>query len=106
MNGEAIYGTRAFIKSKKDEQINPETNKSIFFTQKNNDFYIICLNWPKNDIVLKGIDETHYVKAVLLGSGKKVSLRKSGGVLHITAPVLSPDDNQLAYVFKISGLIE
>jgi alpha-L-fucosidase len=103
INGEAIYGTRAFIKSKKDEEINPETNKNIFFTKKNNDLYVICLDWPKDDIVLKGINNTQSEKAVLIGSAKKVSLRKSGGYLHITAPLLSPDDNQLAYVFKISG---
>jgi alpha-L-fucosidase len=106
INGEAIYGTRAFIKSKKDEQINPQTNKNIFFTKKNNEFYVICLDWPKNDIVLKGINDTHNAKASLLGSDKKVSLRESGADLYITAPLLTPDDSQLAYVFKISGIIK
>jgi alpha-L-fucosidase len=106
INGEAIYGTRAFIKSKKDEQINPETNKNIFFTQKNNDLYIICLDWPKKEIVLKGINDTNNAKVVLLGTDKKVSIKKSGKDLYITAPVLSPDDNQLAYVFRVSGRIK
>jgi alpha-L-fucosidase len=106
INGEAIYGTRAFIKSKKDEQINPETNKTIFFTQKNGDFYIICLAWPKKEIILKGVINKAGAKAVLLGNDKMVSVRKSGGNLYLTAPTLSPDDNQLAYVFKISSMIK
>ena len=52
-NGEAIYGTKAYIRTKKDESINPETNKSVFFTLKNKDVYMICLDWPKDQIVLK-----------------------------------------------------
>jgi alpha-L-fucosidase len=106
INGEAIYSTRAFIKSKKDLEINPETNKTIFFTQKNKEIYIICLNWPKSDILLRGIAPDNKVQAILLGTDGPVSVKKTGGNLLITAPVLTPDDYQLAYVFKVSGLIK
>jgi alpha-L-fucosidase len=105
-NGEAIYGTRAFIKSKKDEAINPETNKSIFFTQKNKDIYVICSDWPKGDIVLKGIKSVDKAKVQLVGTAKSVVVKESGGNVVITPPVLTPDDNQLAYVFKLSGFIK
>lgn len=103
-NGDAIYGTRAFI-TKETESINPETNKSIFFTKKNKDVYVICLDWPKGNIVLKGLKAGN-VKASLLGSEKSVSVKASGNNLIITPPDLNPDDHQLAYVFKISNLIE
>jgi alpha-L-fucosidase len=106
INGEAIYGTRAFIKRKKDEEINTETNKNIFFTQKNNDLYIICLDWPKKEIVLRGMSDSMNAMAFLLGTDKKVSVKRSGRDLFIKAPVLSPDDNQLAYVFKLSGIVK
>ncbi|MBK7628408.1 MAG: alpha-L-fucosidase [Bacteroidales bacterium] len=103
-NGDAIYGTRAFI-TKETESINPETNKSIFFTKKNKDVYVICLDWPKGNIVLKGLKAGN-VKASLLGSEKAVVAKASGNNLIITPPDLNPDDHQLAYVFKISNLIE
>lgn len=105
-NGEAIYNTRAFITTKRDIEINQETNKTIFFTQKNKDVYILCLNWPKGDVVLKGVATYNKVDAVLLGSDRPVTVKKAGGNLIITSPVLTPDDNQLAYVFKVSGLIK
>jgi alpha-L-fucosidase len=105
INGEAIYGTRAFIKTKKNEEINGETNKSIFFTRKNNEIYVICLNWPAKEIVLKGITPVKKVKVTLLGTDIAPSVKESGGNLYITAPNLTPDDNQIAYVFKVSGLL-
>ena len=106
INGDAIYGTHPFIRSKKEIVINPETNKTIFFTQKNKDVYILCLNWPGKDIILKGVAPEGKVKAVLLGTDVPASVTKSGGNLVITVPLLSPSDNQPAYVFKISGLIK
>ncbi len=105
-NGEAIYSTKTYIKTKRDVEINPETNKTIFFTQKNKELYIICLNWPRGDIVLKGVAPDNMVRALLLGTDRSVSVKKAGGNLLITAPLLTPDDNQLAYVFKVSGLIK
>ena len=105
INGEAIYGTRAFIKDKSDVSINPETNKSIFFTKKGSDLYVICLDWPKGNIVLKGLKPAGKVSVQMLGSSKAVSLKSSGGNLTIVPPALTPDDNQLAYVFKISNIL-
>jgi alpha-L-fucosidase len=106
INGEAIYGTRSFIKNKKDELINPETNKNIFFTQKNNDLFIICLDWPKDGIVLKGVNPSGPLKASFLGTGKTISVKTRGKALYLTPPLLTPDDFQLAYVFRLSGLIK
>ena len=105
-NGDAIYGTRAFIRSKNEEAINPETNKTIFFTRKNNDLFIICLDWPEGNVNLKGLKPTGKVKVSLLGSDRNVSVKESGGNLTITPPLLTPDDNQLAYVFRISGALK
>ena len=106
INGEAIYSTRAYIKTKMDEEINPETNKSLFFTQKDKEVYIICLGWPRGEIKLKGLDMTNKIEVSLLGTNRSVSVKKSRGSLLITPPALTPDDNQLAYVFRVSGLIK
>jgi alpha-L-fucosidase len=105
VNGEAIYNTDAFIKTKKDEAINPETNKSVFFTQKGKDVYVICLDWPKDGITLSNIPENKGVKVALLGTNSAVPFKSAGKTLHIISPSLTPDDFQSAYVFRVSGLI-
>ncbi|HBE43075.1 MAG TPA: alpha-L-fucosidase [Bacteroidales bacterium] len=104
VNGEAIYGTRAFITSKNQENINPETNKNIFFTKKGNDVYVILLNWPKGDIILRGLRTKPGTKVNLLGSSMSPRFRNPGNNLIITLPRLDPDDYQLAYVLKISNI--
>ncbi len=102
-NGDAIYGTRAFL-TKQTESINPEVNKTLFFTKKNNDIYVICLDWPQGTIILKGLKAGN-VKASLLGSEKAVAAKVSGNNLIITPPDLNPDDHQLAYVFKLTNIL-
>jgi len=106
VNGEAIYGTRAFIKNKKDEQINPGANKTLFFTRKESDLYIISTNWPESNILLKGINPSGSIKAGLLGSSVPVSVKRSGNGIVIVPPELTPDDFQQAYVFKLSNIIK
>ena len=105
-NGEAIYGTRAFIKAKKEEAIHSETNKSIFFTQKNKDLYVICLDWPRGKIVLKGLKAAGKTQISLLGSMSNVVVKETGGDLVITPPLLTPDDHQLACIIKLSSLLK
>lgn len=105
INGEAIYGTRAFIRSKTDQSVHPETNKGIFFTRKNNDLYAICMNWPRGNLLLRGLKPGASPKVQLLGSNKPVTARSSGGNVIITPPVLGPDEYQHAYVFRISNVL-
>ena len=104
-NGEAIYGTRAFIRSKKDESVNPETNKTLYFTRKGNVLYMITTEWPEKDIILTGIKSRGNPDVNLLGSDEKVKSNTSGNVLTISLPRLNPGDCQPAYVFKIQGVL-
>ena len=106
VNGDAIYNTRAFITGGNGAEINAEANKSLFFTKKGNDLYVLCTEWPERSIVLKGIRSGAGVKVELLGSSAAVSLRSSGGNTTIVPPRLSPDDYQPAYVFKISNILK
>jgi alpha-L-fucosidase len=105
VNGESIYGTRAFIKNKKDVAINPGTNKIIFFTIKNNDLYVICTDWPAGEIVLRGLKTSENTRVQLLGSVRPVKFGRSGTTIRITPPLLTPDNYQPAYVFKIENII-
>ena len=106
VNGEAIYGTRAFISKRTDKSINPVANEKIFFTKKNKDLYVICTEWPKNNIILNGLKSTGSTKVQLLGSALTVSMKSSGGDSVIVPPRLTPDDCESAYVFKISNILK
>ncbi|HLP72263.1 MAG TPA: alpha-L-fucosidase [Bacteroidales bacterium] len=105
-NGEAIYGTRAFIRSKEDESINAAANKSIFFTQKGQDVYMICTEWPSKPVVLTTSGIYGRATVTMQGSNKEVKASASGNKLTINPPALTPDDYQPAYVFRIKGLIK
>ncbi len=106
VNGEAIYGTEAFIKTKNDTAVSPETNKTIFFTRKNKDVFIISLKWPSDGIVLTGMVPAVKLNISLLGRSNSVHAKVGGNRILITMPSLNPDDRQIAYVFKVSGLIK
>lgn len=105
INGEAIYGTRPFIRTKKDEAINSDTNRNLFFTQKDKVLYLICTDWPVGNILLKGVNPPGNVTVSLLGTDRRISVKSSGRDLTILDPVLTPDDYQPAYVFRITGLL-
>jgi len=105
VNGEAIYGTRAFIRNRNDKSINPDANSKIFFTRKNKDLYVIFTEWPGNSITLNGIKTSGGTKISLLGSQSKIRMQGSGRGIVIKPPSLTPDDNQLAYVFRISNIL-
>jgi len=53
---------------------------------------------------LKGLKPINKTKVQLPGTDRSVAVKKAGGNLVITPPVLTPDDNQLTYVFKVNGL--
>ena len=106
VNGEAIYGTRAYIRSKDDEKINSSTGKDLFFTRKGRDLYVICTSWPGNNIILKDLRSRGNVKISMLGTDKPVDMKSSGGNTVIVPPGLSPDDYQPAYVFKLTNILK
>mgnify|MGYP005848324097 CR=1 FL=1 len=104
-NGESIYETRAFVQNKQDKPVNPELNKTIFLTRKGRDLYVICLNWPSKNIILTGLKAKSNTRIKILGTDVNVQLRTSGNNLIIVPAALTPDDYQLAYVFKITNLL-
>ncbi len=104
INGEAIYGTRAYIRSEKDKLINPETGKTFFFTAKNNDLYLFCTEWPSDNIVLKGLKTQSAPDVVLLHGNLKAKASMSGGSLVIRPPALTPDSFSHVYVFRIRDI--
>lgn len=98
VNGEAIYGTTAW--SKRPENM---TENGVFYTLKGNDLYVICTQWPQDDLVIEGVEKAANVS--LLGSDQKVRFKSSKGKLKITPPSISPANapSEHAWVFKLTG---
>ncbi len=92
VNGEAIYGTRAFADAPKVD--------NVFFTEKGSDHYLIATDW--RDVI-----ETSWAKkpkkVSMLGVDSPVKFEYKGGKLRVIAPHLTPKTNpcQYAWAYKI-----
>ncbi|MCW1736044.1 alpha-L-fucosidase [Anaerorudis cellulosivorans] len=97
VNGDAIYGTRKW-----EGSVNNNT-ENVYFTKKGNHLYVLCTEFPKEPLVIKGIKTGG--KVSLLGFEGKVKSKKSGNTFIITPPVLTPQTNpsNYAWVFKIEN---
>jgi alpha-L-fucosidase len=98
VNGEAIYGTRAWRETSEGD--------AIRYTTKDGAVYAICLQWPGTDLVLTTPKAGPGVKAVMLGVDQPVTVRAKADGLHIAVPQLTPGDAPCrhAYVFKLTGV--
>lgn len=100
VNGEAIYGTRAWSKS---PAISKETK--VFYTQKGKDLYVICTSFPDKAIVVNEVKKPS--KVTLLGFKGNVSTTASGKGLTINPPQVTPATNPCdhAWVFKLENVL-
>lgn len=99
INGESIYGTRAWKNTPKEKPAD------LFFTQKGNDLYVIATSW-KDEWVVSGITNPGTVK--MLGYDGKVETRFSNGKLSIRAPRINPGNNpsEHAWVFRLTNAVK
>lgn len=95
VNGEAIYGTRAWGKAPAQKE------PTIFFTAKGKDLYVLCTRYPEKNVTVPGIKNPSSVQ--LLGFSGKV---KFSGTT-ITPPQMTPATVpcQHAWVFKLSNVL-
>jgi alpha-L-fucosidase len=100
VNGEAIYGTKAW-----KNRPTAEKTQTVFYTVKGNDLYVLCTEWPEKPVVVPGLKKAG--KVSLLGSNVPVKTSFSGSKLTITPLVISPATNpcEYAWVFKIVGVL-
>jgi len=131
VNGEAIYGTRAWTRSaqwtsgKMPEQGFGEYRvaydimkmagqgprdgmavKQVFFTKKPDALYAITPGWPGAALVLKDVQPTSNAVVTMLGVKTPLQWKRQGGNLVIETPKLSVDELpcKYAYAFKIAGI--
>jgi alpha-L-fucosidase len=99
VNGEGIFGTKPWEKA----GINRRSDKSLFFTKKGEDLFVICTRWPGREIEIKGLDEAAKTEVRLLGYDGNVAWRKTEDGLSIQPPAVSPATFpcNYAWIFKI-----
>lgn len=95
INGDAIYGTRAWKKS---------AEGSFRFTTKGNTLYAIAMQWPSQPILITSLPLSlgKVKKVSLLGHKGKVSFIQNDRGLQVTFPATKME--AIAYVIQIEGL--
>ncbi len=98
VNGEAIYGTRAW-------SMRPDNMKEtdVFYTLKGDDLYVICTKWPQAPLAISGVNKASRVS--LLGAKEAVKFKASKDKLTITPPAINPGNapSEHAWVFKVEN---
>ncbi|MEA3337883.1 MAG: alpha-L-fucosidase [Chloroflexota bacterium] len=104
VNGEAIYGTKAWRRQKTSVDSNLA---SVLFTVKGEDLYAICTEWPQGDLIITGLKGNDQLSVSLLGVSKELSWETVDDRIVIAPPPVLPAETlcQHAYVFKAGGVL-
>ena len=100
INGEAIYGTRAWPAP-------GDGLEDVRFTRKEADLYAHFLEWPEEKVKIEGLHGTEVSTVHLLGFEGPVDWRVEGRSIIIDPPLMSPSGapSPYAYVFKIESAL-
>lgn len=108
VNGEAIYGTRPWVKAAEgphigtaatmaDDEAGQYTGEDIRFTAKGAELYAIFLKWPGETALVRSLasgnadmPEVHSVE--MLGSGEKLQWKQTPQGLMVRMPEQAPTD--------------
>jgi len=131
VNGEAIYGTRKWVRScqwsagdrehEKGDQhyagagyilkqtVNPGQDKAvkeIFFTARGNVVYCIMPRYPRESIEIRDFHPSQNAKITLLGTGKPLNWLRTQNGIRVEVPVLLPGETpcQWAWTLKVEML--
>ncbi|MBK1877236.1 alpha-L-fucosidase [Pelagicoccus mobilis] len=132
INGEAIYGTKAWKKScqwtegkiqdaERGEYksgfdimqltVNPQegfATKEMWFTQKGDALYAICPVYPEDKMLIKGVKVAKDAEVSLLGLPGKLKWKQRGDAIEVEVPAVTPSTAPCAYAWtvKVSGVFE
>ncbi|MBN1272220.1 MAG: alpha-L-fucosidase [Candidatus Aminicenantes bacterium] len=103
VNGEAIYGTQPLQDAVK---LQPD-DKSMRFTQKGKDMFVICMRWPQEPFDILGIKTSEKIRVRLLGFDGKVNWKVIDDGFRLELPGVNPETIPCLYawVFKISSCL-
>lgn len=104
INGDAIFGTRPWEGS----GTNREIEKSLYFTKKGKDIFVICTQWPQKKITIKGIKGREITGVTLLGYDGAIEWEATEDDLILLPPVVNPATFpcDYAWVIKLSNVIK
>ncbi len=104
VNGEAIYGSRAWKNT--PTVVSANSKNKVYYTTKGKDLFVITTEWPKADIILQKI-RPGIKKVTMLGVSAPVKVEAKTGKLIIKAPVATPAQvkGKYAYVFKVANAL-
>ncbi len=103
VNGDAIYGTRAWSGSAEQER----DATGPYFTRKGDDLYVIVFGWPREAVRITGLTAGKPFALDMLGLETPVEHRWSGDLLLLEPPDISPADVpcEYAFTFRLSGIL-
>ena len=130
VNGEAIYGTKAWKRTRQWSEGVPQkletgefmkryevtdyvdrakSDQAIidcFFTAKGVDLYAIVPRWPGRQLVVKDVSAPASMKVSMLGAPGALKWKAKGKnvIIKMPQPVGDPVKTQWAYVVKLEGL--
>ncbi len=98
VNGEAIYGTRAWRQASEGEFVR--------YTSRDDAVYAICMRWPGPELTLEAPKPGENASVSMLGLSDQLKWSLVDGKLTVQAPALSVDEVPCrhAYVFKLTGV--
>ena len=114
VNGEAIYGTRPWIKASEgstkstagaftDNEESQYTAEDIRFTTKGDILYAIILAWSDDVVLIRSVDQGKEVKNVsMLGSAEELVWKQTEEGLKVHFPEEKPSDyaHAIEIIFK------
>jgi alpha-L-fucosidase len=122
VNGDGIYGTKAWRNpaekkkvatgastEKKEksaaEAASTKTGKTVFYTIKGDDLYVLSTQWPAGGLTIPGLNFPKGASIELLGAATKASFTNVNKDVRIIPPVVTPATlkSKYAYVFKVYG---
>lgn len=105
INGEAIYGTRAWKNN--PGKVTASSNNKIYYTTKGKDLYVLSTGWPTEVITIDKIKASKKTKVSMLGVDASVKPKLKEGKLSFSAPMATPAQvkGAYAYVFKVENVL-
>ena len=107
LNGEAIYGTRAWLDGSARSGDSGGA-APVRYTRSGPTLYVHVLEWPDGDVRIDGLAPREGMSVSLLGFARPIEWHVEGQTVIIEPPLMSPRDmpSPYAYVFKISAALE
>jgi alpha-L-fucosidase len=96
VNGEGIYGTRPLGNTSRQEY--------IYYTQKNDDIYVITTKWPDEILTLNSLKINPNSTITLLGTNTKLKWKSINNNIQIDISDITPNmiPCEYAYMLKIN----